>query len=306
MKRCMANFKDLKRLAAVTGAAALCLVLAAAGCSHALAGNTTPVTTDSPAADGVVVTYFYSPKTAASIHLATEWIIETVEDGYPEQIAQNELSLVGVNADDPGNEAVLEQYGAQVPSLYISTTTGGVTSTKKVEAIWLYLDDTLEDTTLKAKFESMLRSEVDVALGIPDTVVPDTTAPADTGVASLEVMVLPSSYTESLDIAVIAYNSAGEIVSVSGALSIKLWHREGCFTEELGELLQQWDGMPLGPDNFVSSIGNTMSLPYHDFRPHSASLGWLQVTLTTAGGQTVSTEVTPIQVRRPLGCCEEE
>ena len=299
---------SIKNLTAILIPAALCTAVIMTGCSQALAGNsTTPATKTTSNPDGVVVTYFYSPQTAASIHLATEWIIETVEDGYPDQIEQGKLTLVGINADDPANESVMQQYGAQVPSLFISTTEKGITNTKRIEAIWLYLDDSLQDAGLKAQFETMLGNEVNEALGIPVTSeTPAATTTADNGVSSLEVMILLSSYTESLDIAVIPYDAAGDIISVSGELSVKLWHREGCFTQEIGELLQQWDGVPVDQSNFVDSIGHTMSLPYHDFRPHSASLGWLQVVLTLKDGSSISTAVTPIQVRRPLGCCEEE
>ncbi len=285
----------------------LCLVLVMlAGCAGAPGATAPPATTEvSLPRDRVTVTYFYSPRTSAAIHLATEWIITTIEDGYADAVAQDELALVGVDADQPSGQAVMAEYGASLPSLFITTTRDGIDSTVEVKAIWLYLDDSLEDAALKEQFIGTLRREIDRALGLSPATTPPPSVTTGGALASVEVRVMPSSWTDYLELVVYPEGENGQGLSVSGTLSVKLWDRPSFFEDKKGELLQEWDGVPVAESDFYESIGIMLNLPYHDFRPHSASIGYVQATLTV-DGQVVSSIETPVQVRRALGCCEEE
>jgi hypothetical protein len=287
---------------------AACLLLVS-GCAAQTATSVATTTTQSAAQvsqDKVTVTYFFAPRTAASIHLATEWILTTVEDGYADEVAQNRLELVPVNVEDAANQAIMDEYGARLPSLFITTTHDGVASTTELKNIWIYLDESLEDEGLKAQFIDTLRAAIDRALGLPVTsTAPITTTTTTTTEAqrltSVTASVAANSWTDYLELIVYTLDQNGQLMPVEGTISVKLWDRPSFFEDVKGDLLQEWYDVPLTASDFYDTTGYFLSLPYYDFRPHSASIGYVQAVITV-NGQVVSSPETPVQVRRELKC----
>lgn len=261
----------------------------------------------------VTITYFYSPTAPSAIHLANEWVLTTVEDGYAEALAHGKLAFVSVNTDDPATKPVVDEYHARMPSLFITTGWDGVLNTVEVKALWLYLDESLKDEGIKNQFVSFLKKEIDKALRVyvPTTITPNVPLSSETTTetakptvpvsALLGVVVSMGSGAEYFDIAVFARDESGKLIPFSGRLTVKLWDRPDFFSEEKGMLLQQWEDIPVNDGDFVESVGVMFSLPYHDFMPASSSIGWTQVILSTGTG-TIMSDVSPVQVRRVLGC----
>jgi hypothetical protein len=301
----------------IASAALVALIISAsAGCGQELttspSSSPPPSATLEPAKALVTITYFYSPTAPPSIHLANEWVLTTVEDGYAGDIARGEIAFVSVNADDPASKPVIDEYHAKMPSLFITTVKDRVQSTVEIKALWLYLDESLQDNAKKVQFVGFLKKEIDKALGIetpiatqttppPTSTAAATTVPSTPVISEVGVAVSMGSGAEYFDIAVYAVDGSGKLIPFKGTLAVKLWDRPTFLSQERGALLQEWDNIPVEEDDFIESVGVMLSLPYHDFMPASSSVGWVQVVLTS-GTETVISQVTQVQVRRALGC----
>ena len=128
--------------------------------------NTTQVafTAAKEATNRLEVTLFYSPDNCACMSNAKTWIETTISADYAAQVANGTLMYRAYNADDSANAVVKQQFSASSLSFYFTSVQGTGVNTIEYKGLWLYLDTSLKNETLKAQFINLLKKELDTRL----------------------------------------------------------------------------------------------------------------------------------------------
>ena len=232
----------------------------------------------------VEVHYFFNPVSAPSVHLATQWVVDTIENGYRSMLNSNELVFIIHRVDDPLEADAIKQYRAGAPSLFIVSDEKGDRKAVEVKALWACLDDSLVDGAKKTKFIELLKDRLDSALGLSSYAT--TTAKLLIGndkLYSLDFRISSASTPELLIILLFPYDAAGEPLVIDAGFTLKMWDKPAVFLDDRGDLLQVWQDIPVNEGNFVKGFGLVVSLPYQNFQPAPGSFAYLQMTLTVDG-----------------------
>ena len=128
-------------------------------------GCTSPTTpppsdTSSGPADRVEVVYFHRAQRCYSCIHAEEGIRYTVETYFADELASGKVTFEVINLQDEENAAIVNKYGAYIPSLFINTIRGGTDHIEAVGEIWFVLgDDEAFVEVVRSKIEKSLKGE---------------------------------------------------------------------------------------------------------------------------------------------------
>jgi hypothetical protein len=266
---------------------------------------TDPVTTTTGQQAQVTLIYFFKPVGSPGEHLATEWIVSTIETDYQSFIEEGKLAFNGSNTDNPAGAQLAAEYAARTPSVFLSVSADGTVETSELKALWMYLDESLADANLEAAFKSMLEKELDTALGLREADPEPTDIPGQDVLSSVDFHMSGALLPEGLDLAILPLDEDGRLVRIDGLVRVSVWAKPDFFSDVRGELLQEWSGVLIKASDSIDGVGVMLNLAYRDFRPASGQNAFVQVTLE-AGGYTFSSCVKNVMIRRPLACCEIE
>ena len=129
------------------------------------AAETTPINTlPTGAADAVNLNYFYESDACFCLHLAGQWITDTVHNDYSAQLETGKLTYNEYDTKDPATKAKMDEFQATNYAFFITINKNGQKSTHSVNGLWLYTDSSGTNELLKSKFIGLLKKEIDKAL----------------------------------------------------------------------------------------------------------------------------------------------
>lgn len=105
--------------------------------------------------DHVKLLYFHRTDRCVSCNNAEQYIRETLDKYYADEIQSGQLSMQSI--DYQKDQAMTEEYNVKVQGLKVVSTRGGQTNTKDVPEIWSYVGD-------KDAFTGFLKSVIDKEL----------------------------------------------------------------------------------------------------------------------------------------------
>jgi hypothetical protein len=142
---------------------ALGLVVACKGAA-AETTQTTPATQLTVANDVVHVNYFFESDACFCLHLAGQWITDTVHNDYKAQLDSGKMTYNEWDTKDSANDVKKAEFNATNYGLYITVVKGGQQNTSSVNSLWLYTDSSGKNEVLKTKFIGVLKTALDKAL----------------------------------------------------------------------------------------------------------------------------------------------
>ena len=249
----------------------------------------------------VTLIYFFKPIGSPGEHLATEWIVSTIETDYQSFIEEGKLAFIGSNTDNPAEAQLAAKYAARTPSVFLSVSAAGAVETRELKALWMYVDESLADTNLEAAFKAMLKSELDTALGSREADPETTDIPEQAVLSSVDFRMSGALLPEGLDLAILPLDEDGRLVRIDGLVRVSVWAKPDFFSDVRGELLQEWSGVPIKASDSIDGVGVMLNLAYRDFRPASGQNAYVQV-IFTSGSDSISSDVKFVMIRRPLFC----
>ncbi len=244
------------------------------------------------------VHYFFNPVSPPSLHLATQWVTETIENGYRSFLDSGKLGFIIHRTDDPLEADVVAQYRAVAPALFLVRFEKDRRKAEEVKTLWAYLDPTLVDAAKKSKFIEVLKEEIDLAFGAQARSSAPITA-ANEELASLDFRITYASTPLALDIILLPYDASGKLIVVDGKLAFTIWEKPAVFITEKGVQLQQWKDVPITSANYASSIGLTTRLPYQNYQPSPGAQAFLRLEFVVDGKEYAVEKSAMI---RPLRC----
>ena len=117
---------------------------------------------------------------------------------------------------------------------------------------------------------------------------PTTTTPPEGPILkSLGFSETPDSNLTFLHIVIMPRDESGQLLSVNGNLSVKIWDEiPGNNSDAIP--IQQWDNIPVTEYNFTDDVGNDITLEYNEFVPEWENQDYIMLTLTV-GAISVTT-----------------
>ena len=244
------------------------------------------------------VHYFFNPVSAPSVHLATQWVLEAIENNYRPLLDSGKVTFVMHRTDDPLETDAVTQYRATAPALYLVRFEKDVRKVEEVKSLWAFLDPSLVDSNKKEQFIKLLKKKIDSAFEAKIlTNTPIIAANED--LSSLDFRITFASTPLALDIILLPYDASGRLIVVEGLLSFTLWEKPAVFIEEKGAQLQSWEAIPINAANFAEGYGLTIRLVYQGFQPAPGAWAFLRLELLVDG---VNYPVEKSLMIRPLRC----
>jgi hypothetical protein len=145
----------------------LSLILAlgmVAACNGAAAETTSTAALPTGTPDAVNLTYFYESDACFCLHLAGQWITDTVHNDYKTQLDSGKLTYAEYDTKDANNKVRMTEFNATSYAFFITVNKDGQPVTHSVNGLWLYTDSSGTNELLKSKFIGLLKKEIDKAL----------------------------------------------------------------------------------------------------------------------------------------------
>jgi hypothetical protein len=133
-------------------------------CNGTAAETTPTATLPTGASDAVNLNYFYESDACFCLHLAGQWITDTVHNDYKSQLDSGKLTYNEYDTKDPATKAKMDEFKATNYAFFITVNKDGQRSTHSVNGLWLYTDSSGTNELLKSKFIGLLKKEIDKAL----------------------------------------------------------------------------------------------------------------------------------------------
>lgn len=106
----------------------------------------------------VIVYYFYTTYRCHSCNLIEQYTRDAVQNGFSEEIQNEQVEFSGVNIQEPQNEHFIQDYQLAFKTVVMSKIVNGEeVDWKKLDQVWEYLRD-------QNQFTSFIQNEVRVYL----------------------------------------------------------------------------------------------------------------------------------------------
>jgi hypothetical protein len=127
--------------------------------SQSKSNNDYPMSSASNVADKLEVYYFHATARCYSCKTIGQYVRETMEQKYAEQIKNGKIDYREINVDLPENKEVARKYQASGSSLFINRIKNGEDNIESDMNVWKLLGD-------ETKFKSYLEDKINSYLNI--------------------------------------------------------------------------------------------------------------------------------------------
>ncbi|MFH1523055.1 MAG: nitrophenyl compound nitroreductase subunit ArsF family protein [Patescibacteria group bacterium] len=118
-----------------------------------------PMSYAQPIADKLEVYYFHRTARCYSCKTIGQYVRETMEEKYSQQIKNGTIDFRELNVEFPENKEIAQEYEASGSSLFINKIINKEDNIEQDSNVWRLLNN-------EAKFKSYLENKIDTYLGI--------------------------------------------------------------------------------------------------------------------------------------------
>ncbi len=130
-----------------------------ANASQSRTNNDYPMSSAETVADKLEVYYFHATARCYSCKTIGQYVKETMEQKYAEQIKNGKIDFREINIDLPENKEIAKKYQASGSSLFINRIKDGQDNIEPDMNVWKLLSD-------EVKFKGYLENKINSYLGI--------------------------------------------------------------------------------------------------------------------------------------------
>lgn len=130
-----------------------------ASTSQSKVSNDYPMSSADAVVDKLEVYYFHSTARCHSCKTIGQYVKETMEQKYTEQIKNGKIDFREINVDLPENRDIARKYQASGSSLFINQIKDGQDNIELDMNVWKLLKD-------EARFKTYLENKINTYLGI--------------------------------------------------------------------------------------------------------------------------------------------